>query len=89
MVIEQREMASREGRFRLHIRKKSFTVRVLRYWNRLPRDVVNAPSLVAFRVRLDKTLGNLIYLSCPRSFQVSWTRWPSEFPSNSKDSMIL
>ena len=32
----------KEGRFRLDIRKKSFTVRVVRHWNRLPSDVVHA-----------------------------------------------
>ena len=37
-----REMLSslKRGRFRFDIRRKSFTVRVLRYWNRLSRDVV-------------------------------------------------
>ena len=31
-----------ESRFRLNIRKKSFTVRVVRHWHRLPTDVVDA-----------------------------------------------
>ena len=50
----------REGRFRLVLRKKSFTVRVVRHWNRMPSDVVDAPSLETFKERLDQALGNLI-----------------------------
>ena len=38
----------KERRFRLDIRKKSFTVRVVRHWNRLPTYVVDAPSLEIF-----------------------------------------
>ena len=34
----------REGRFRLDIREKFFTVRVMRCWNRLPSETVDAPS---------------------------------------------
>jgi len=34
----------KEGRFRLHIRKKYFTVKVIKHWNRLPSYVVDAPS---------------------------------------------
>jgi len=35
-------------------------MRVLRHWNRLPSDVVDAPSLETFKVRLDKALGSLM-----------------------------
>ncbi|KFV92951.1 hypothetical protein N327_11754, partial [Fulmarus glacialis] len=50
----------KEGRFRLDIRKKFFTMRVVKHWNRLPREVVDAPSLKTFKVRLDGALSNLI-----------------------------
>ena len=53
-------VSSSEGRFRLDIRKKSFTVRVVRHWNRLPREVVDAPFLETFKARLDQALSNLI-----------------------------
>jgi len=79
----------KECRHSLDIRKKSSTMRVVRHWNRLPRDVVDALSLETFNVRLDQALGNLMELWCPCSLQGSWTRWPSEVPTNSKDSVIL
>ena len=50
----------REGRFRLDVRGKFFTMRVLRYWNRLPKEVVDAPSLELFKARLDGVLDSLV-----------------------------
>ncbi|KFM04156.1 hypothetical protein AS27_10722, partial [Aptenodytes forsteri] len=50
----------KESRFRLDIRKKFFTLRVVKHWNRLPGEAVDAPSLGTFRVRLDRALSNLI-----------------------------
>ena len=50
----------KEGRFRLDIRKKFFTVKVVRHWNRLLSEVVDALSLEAFKARLDRALRNLV-----------------------------
>ncbi|KFP23057.1 hypothetical protein Z169_13333, partial [Egretta garzetta] len=49
-----------QGRSRLDIRKKFFTMRVVKHWNWLPREVVEAPSLETFKARLDGALSNLI-----------------------------
>ncbi|KFW88631.1 hypothetical protein N305_04998, partial [Manacus vitellinus] len=38
-----------QGGFRVGIRKKFFTQRVIGHWNRLPREVVTAPSLTEFK----------------------------------------
>ncbi|KFV20144.1 hypothetical protein N340_02403, partial [Tauraco erythrolophus] len=43
----------KESRFRLDL-KNLFTLRVVRHWNRLPRKVVDAPSLVMFKTRLNE-----------------------------------
>lgn len=49
----------KEGRFRLHIRKNYFIVMLMNYWERLQREVVDAPSMETFRVRLERALSNV------------------------------
>ena len=57
----------KEGRFVLDIREKFFTMRVVRFWNRLPREFVDAPSLEGSKSRLDGIPGSLIW-------------WPATLP---------
>ena len=50
----------KEVTFRLDIRKKFFTLRVVKPWHRLPWEAVAAPSLEVLKVRLDGALSNLV-----------------------------
>jgi len=47
-------------------------MRVVRHWNRLPREAVAAPRLEVFKARSDRALSNLVWwkVSCP--WQGGW-----------------
>ena len=59
-------------KFRLNTRKNFFPLRVTEPWNRLPREVVESPSLEIFKTRLDKVLYSLLEVTLLH--QEGWTR---------------
>jgi len=49
-----------QGKFRLDIGKNFFTERVIKHWNRIPREVVESPSLELFKRCVGMALWNLV-----------------------------
>jgi len=68
-------------------------MRVVRCWNGLPREAVDAPSLEVFKARLDGALGSLVYIRCGGWWPcLRWGGWSFmilEVPSNPGHSVIL
>ena len=52
------------SKFHLNMRKNIFTLRVTEHWKRLPREVVESPSLERFKTHLDGILCNLDGILC-------------------------
>ena len=79
----------RQGKFRLDIRRKFFTQRVVTHWNRLPMEVVDAPSLEAFKARLDVALGSLVWWLATLHIAGGWNSMVIVILFNPGHSMIL
>jgi len=61
----------KQRKFHLNRRKNFFPLRVTEPWPRLPRDVVESPSLEIFKPCLDAVLCSLLWVTLPR--QRGWT----------------
>jgi len=80
----------KESGFKLDAMKNFLTIRIMRHWNRLPRDITDATSsLEIFKVRLVGVLSNLILwrLYLPMARGLNWMIYKGPFYPNS--SMIL
>jgi len=65
----------KEGKFRRTIRKKFLIMRMVKHWNRLPREETDATFLETFSFRWDRALSNLMWLKMSLLFAGrSWTR---------------
>jgi len=78
-----------EGRFRVDIRRKYFTVRVVRHWNRLPSEVVDAPFLEVCKAMLDGSLGSRIYWELSLPMAGGWNSVNFKVPSSPNHSSNL
>ena len=62
---------------------------MVRHWNKLPREAVDAPSLEAFKARLDGALGSLTYWVAALRMVGGWNWMGCKVPSNSSHPVIL
>jgi len=61
----------KQRKFQLNMRKHFSPLRVMEPWHRLPREVVESPSLEKFKTRLDKVLCSLLWVTLLR--EGGWT----------------
>jgi len=71
------------------MRKASFFVRVVRHWNRVPSEAVDAPSLGALQARLDGAVSNLGWREVSLPIAGGWNQGILKIPSNPNHSVIL
>ena len=50
----------KQRKFHVNVRKNFFPLRVTEHWNRLPKEIVESPSLEILKTRLDKVLRSLL-----------------------------
>lgn len=58
--LEETILKLKDSPFRFDIKIKFFTIRVIKHWQKLPREMVDTPFLETLEVRLDRALNNLI-----------------------------
>ena len=51
-------------KFHLNMRKNFLSVRVTMHWNKMPREILESPSLEIFKTFMDVFLSNLLKGTC-------------------------
>ena len=72
-------LKSHQGTFKLDIKNDLFSERVVRHWHRLPRDLVESPSLEMFKKHRDVTLKDVVNGHCGDGMMVGLEDFRSLF----------